>query len=99
LQNNIPYTGAVWKDVLPTICDAIIDKLKPDWIYVFGSRDYTQFIRKTNFWRMTENIKMFESTGSAGPFWLSPIMSELVNSVLNNKMEIFNQKYHKFIKQ
>lgn len=98
-QNNIPYTGTVWKDVLPPICDAIIGKLKPDWVYVFGSRNYTEFIKKTNFWREAENIKMFERTGSDGPFWLSTIMNKLVNSTLNNKMEIFNQIYDRFIKQ
>lgn len=98
-QNSIPYTATMWKYVLPPICDALIGKLKPDWVYVFGSRDYTEFIKKTNFWREAENIKMFESTGSAGPFWLSPIINELVNSILNKKIEIFNQIYDRFIKQ
>jgi len=98
-QKNIPFTGTLWRDVLPPICDAIITKLKPDLIYVFGSRDYTEFVKKTNFWKTAKNIKMFESTGSAGPLWLCPRLDDLVDSVLNDKMEIFNNKYNKFVKQ
>jgi len=42
---------------------------------------------------------MFESTGSAGSTWLSPILNELVGSMLQNNVDAFNSKYGKFTKQ
>ena len=98
-QNKIPYTANLWKNVLPPICDNILSKLRSDWVYVFGSRDYTQFIKQTSFWKTANNVKMFESTGSAGPTWLSPILNELVGSMLQNDVGAFNSKYDKFTKQ
>lgn len=36
-QKGILYTANPWRDVLPAICDSIVLKFNPDWIYVFGS--------------------------------------------------------------
>jgi hypothetical protein len=88
----------LWNGALTSICNNIVTKFDPEWIYVFGSRDYTNFVKQTNFWR-TKNIKMLESTGSSGPFWLSPKLNELVNSILDNDLKAFNEKYAKFVKQ
>jgi len=98
-QNNIPYTANLWSNVLPSILDAIVSKFNPQWIYVFGSQDYTYFTKQTNAWKSKLNMKMFESAGSAGPFWLSSIINECVESVLNNRLETFNNKYPRFFKQ
>jgi cytoplasmic iron level regulating protein YaaA (DUF328/UPF0246 family) len=98
-QKGIPYTANLWKDTLTSISDAIFSKLQPEWLYVFGSKDYTYFVKQTNFWRMNNNIKMFESTGSSGPSWLSPRLNELVYSVFNNRLGKFNEKYEKYVKQ
>jgi len=98
-QNNIPYTTNLWGNMLPSILDAIISKFDPQWVYVFGSRDYTYFVKQTNAWKDRSNIKMFESTGSAGPFWLSPIINECMESILDNRLETFNNKYPGSLKQ
>lgn len=98
-QKGIPYTANLWRDVLPAGCDAIVSKFNPDWIYVFGSQDYTYFIKLADFWENRPNVKIFESTGSSGPFWLSPILSECVESILTNRLNEFNKRYPKFLKQ
>ena len=98
-QKKIPYTGKMWKKILPKILDDIFSFLSPDWTFVFGSKDYTQFIKCTTFWNRQNNVKIFESTGSVGPYRLSPIISELIESILNNNIKEFNDRYsNKFIK-
>jgi len=97
-QKKIPSTANLWKGALSSICDAIVAKFDPKWAYIFGSRDYTNFLKQTVFWR-ARNVKMLESTGSSGPFWLSPKLNELANSILNNDLNAFNEKYPKFFKQ
>jgi hypothetical protein len=98
-QNKIPYTGKLWAPLLTRICDSILLKFRPDFVYVFGNRDYTDFIKQTSFWRTEDNVRMFESTGSSGPTWLSSILSELVESILANDVRTFNASYGKFNKQ
>jgi len=98
-QNNIPYTGKIWAPLLTRICDSVLLKFHPDFVYVFGNRDYTEFIRQTSYWKTKDNVRMFENTGSAGPTWLSPILDELVGSILRNNVDAFNSKYSKFTKQ
>jgi len=98
-QNKIPYTGKLWAPLLTQICDNILLKFRPDFVYIFGNRDYTDFIKQTSFWRTEDNVRMFESTGSSGPSWLSPILNELVGSILQNYVDVFNSKYSKFTKQ
>jgi len=98
-QSNIPYTANLWNSVLPSILDAIISKFNPQWVYVFGSQDYTYFVKQTSAWKSKPNIKMFESTGSAGPIWLSPIINQCVEYILDNRLEAFNDRYPKFLKQ
>jgi hypothetical protein len=97
-QNDIPYTGKIWKPLLTQVCDSILLKFHPDFVYVFGSRDYTEFIKQTSYWKTKDNVRMFESTGSAGPSWLSPILDELVDSILLSNIDAFNSKYGKFTK-
>lgn len=96
-QKNIPYTGDLWRTVLPQIIDAILSKLSYDCVYVFGSRDYTDFVKETKLWRNAGSsgtpVKIFESSGSAGPIWLSPILCELVGAILNGEIESFNSRY------
>lgn len=98
-QKSIPYTAGLWDSVLTSICDAIFSKFRSGRVYVFGSKDYTRFVKKTDYWKRSNNIKTFESTGSAGPSWLSPILDDLVNSVFDNRVDDFNVKYGKFVKQ
>lgn len=99
-QKGIPYTAKLWDNVLTKIYDAIFSKFDAKMVYVFGSKDYTHFIKNTRYWKEGENTRIFESTGRSGPFWLSPILSELGNSIIENKVDAFNAKYQgKFIKQ
>jgi hypothetical protein len=102
-QKNIPFTADLWKGILTTICDEIVSKLNPEWVYIFGSRDYTNLIKQTEFWKRPDltrmKVRMFESTGSSGPFWLSPKLGELAVSILSNNINGFNKKYPRFIKQ
>lgn len=98
-QNKIPYTGKLWTPLLTQICDSILERFNPDFVYVFGNRDYTEFIKQTSFWKTANNVKMFESTGSSGPTWLSPILNELMESILQNNVDAFNLRYGKFMKQ
>jgi len=97
-QKKIPFTADLWGTTLPSLCDAIVSKFNPEWVYVFGSRDYTSFIKRTDFWK-ANNARMFESTGSAGPFWLSPKLNDFVNSILDDTLNRFNRKYSRFVKQ
>lgn len=95
-QNCIPFTGDLWKGVLNLICDDIVSKFNPGRIYVFGSKDYTNFIQQTNFWKnKTVSVKMFESTGSSGPLWLSPILNDLADAIVARNLVQFDQKYPK----
>ena len=98
-QKGIPYTANLWRGSLPSICDAIFSKFQPEWVYVFGGRDYTDFVKRTDFWREKSNIKMFESTGSSGPYWLAPKVSELMEAIFNEHVDKFNARYPKFTKQ
>jgi len=98
-KKKIPYTADLWKSTLPLICNAIASKFQPTWLYVFGSKSYTYFIKQTEFWKINETIKMFESTGQSGTSWLSPKLDELVSSIFDNQLDAFNKRYPKFIKQ
>lgn len=99
-QNHIPYTSKIWGNLLPTICDAVISRYRPESVYVFGSQDYTQFIKQTNHWKHADNITIFESTGSAGPLWLSPILDQLMDNILKGQVDRFDQEHPaKFTKQ
>lgn len=97
-QNDIPFTGTLWKRFLPKILDEIISKYNPEMTYVFGSRDYTWFIKQTQTWE-DDKVIMLESTGSPGPHWLSPRINALVNHILRDEVYRFNARYNKFNKQ
>lgn len=99
-QKKIPYTAKIWNATLVKICDHILSKFRPTLVYVFGSKDYTNFIKRTRYWKKAEKIKIFESTGTSGPNWISPILNELVTAIIKNNVENFNAKYRaKIIKQ
>jgi len=97
-QNDIPFTGTIWKRLLPKILDEIISKYNPEMTYIFGSRDYTWFVKKIESWENGDMI-MLESTGSSGPHWLSPKINDLVNHILHNDLNRFDSKHRKFEKQ
>jgi len=98
-KKGIPYTTNLWRSSLPSICDTIFSKFQPEWVYVFGSRDYADFVKRTDFWREKSNIKMFESTGFSGPYWLAPKLNELIEAILEESVDKFNARYSKFTKQ
>jgi len=98
-QKKIPFATNLWKPILTEICDNILQKFRPEWVYVFGSRDYTNFIKNTSYWERKENIKIFESRGSSGVYWISTKLGYLIKSILNRKLNEFNEKYEKFVKQ
>lgn len=101
-KNNIPYTTKLWKKNLPKIIDQIIAEKTPKHFYTFGSQDYTQYVKLTNFWKKLDNTtsyKIFESTGSAGVHWISKILDELANCIEMKNLEKFDKKYPQFIKQ
>jgi cytoplasmic iron level regulating protein YaaA (DUF328/UPF0246 family) len=99
-QRGILYTAKLWNTILSKICDAIFSAFKPSMVYVFGSKDYTHFVKETEYWMINRRIKIFESTGSSGARWVSPILNELVNAIIKDKIQIFNAKYNqKFIKE
>lgn len=49
-QNNIPYTTKQWKGTLSEIIDSAVSKLNPDWLFFFGSNDYSAFFKDTKTW-------------------------------------------------
>jgi len=99
-KNRIPYTTPLWKLILTDTCNAIFGKINPEYIYVFGSRDYTQFIKKTERWKRRDRIKIFESYGSSGLNWISQKLYELVKSLMNRNIDEFSRRYRgNFISQ
>jgi len=99
-KNHILYTTPLWKPILTDACNAIFRKINPEYIYVFGSRDYTQFIKGTERWKRRDRIKIFESHGSSGPSWISLKLCELVKSLMNGNIDEFNRRYrNNFISQ
>ncbi len=96
-QNNIPYTKKIWMKILPMIIDHILKNIDPEFVYVFGSRDYTQFVKATDFYVTHENIRVFESRGSSGVYWLSPIINDLVEALIEGDHTVFEGKYREKI--
>lgn len=101
-KRKIPYTAKMWGENLTRICDDMIKKQNPKDVYIFGSQDYTCFIKRSNFWqhsREGREIRMFESTGSAGPHWISKILGELAQAIEKDRNDLFYNKYPGFVKQ
>lgn len=102
-QNDIPFTGKVWREAgLSRMCDAIVKHYAPSRVYVFGSKEYTAFIKLTDFWseRDDKGVKMFESTGRTGADWLSPRLQQLAEKVLIGSLDDFDYRYpERFYKQ
>ena len=98
-SNKITFTAREWKPLLPSICDAIIENYSPKRVYVFGSRDYTDFIKLSETWENDDVIKILESTGSAGVYWLAPKINDFFIAMNKNNLEEFDGKYGKFQKQ
>jgi len=102
-QNKIPFTTNHWKEILPKIIETIISKENPKHFYTFGSQDYTNFVKLTSLWKSLKKdkigYKIFESTGSAGPYWISKILDELAGYIEKNDLARFDKKYPQFLKQ
>jgi hypothetical protein len=98
-QKGIPFTANFWEGILSEAVDSTVSKLGPEQVYVFGSQDYTSFIKESNMWRSDSNLRLFESTGSSGPFWLAPIIAELLRTICKGQLIDFNRKYTRFTKQ
>jgi cytoplasmic iron level regulating protein YaaA (DUF328/UPF0246 family) len=98
-QNKIPFTANYWKGVLNEIVDSLVSKIDPEYAYFFGSQDYAAFIKKSKIWDSLKTARIFESTGSSGPSWLSPIIGELADAIIQDRLNEFNKKYHEFTKQ
>ena len=102
-QKKIPYTTKHWKELLPEIIETIVSKENPEHFYIFGSQDYTRFVKMANIWdslnKDKTGYKMFESTGSAGPHWISKILAELANHIEKDDPASFDENYPQFTKQ
>lgn len=98
-QNRIPFTANQWKGTLSDIIDSIVSKFDPEHVFLFGSQDYSVFLKESRVWRLNRNVQMFESTGSSGPSWLSPIIGELADAILGGWAEKFNCIHRRFTKQ
>ena len=82
-QNDIPFTGTIWKKVLPRVIDSVIDRYRPDTVLVFGSRDYTSFVEATSSYRKERRLfEVTESYGSSGPIELSPKIARAIQSII-----------------
>jgi len=98
-SNNITFTAREWKPFLPPILDGIIENYSPQRVYVFGSRDYTDFIKLSENWENDDVIKILESTGSAGVHWLAPKINDFFIAMKRNSIEEYDAQYSKFQKQ
>ncbi len=100
-QNKISYTTNQWKDSLSNIIDSTVTKFNPDWLFFFGSNDYSTFFKNSKTWIADErqNIRLFESTGSSGPHWIAPLIGKLTIAILCNQVSQFSQSFNRFTKQ
>jgi hypothetical protein len=93
-EKRVIYTGTIWQNAgLSAMCDAIVSKLQPSRIYVFGSMNYTAFAKQAVFWSDNDNVKIFESKGNAGPYWLEPKLEKLAKAIVNETLKDFDNKY------
>ena len=98
-KNKIPFTATQWKSILSDMIDSAVSKFDPEWVFFFGSQDYSAFFKETRAWRSNRNVRLFESTGSCGPYWLSPIIGKLSEAMVEGEVEKFVNKFGCFIKQ
>lgn len=98
-QNGIPFTANLWKGILSDMIDSAVLKLDPEWIFFFGSQDYSTFFKESKVGCSKRNLRLFESTGSCGPYWLSPIISKLAASIVEGQVEKFGKNYSCLTKQ
>lgn len=99
-QRGIPYTASVWGETLVRICDSILWGLDPEWVYAFGSGDYTRSVKKTRYYAEKDTIKVFESVGLRGTAWTSCRLYELVGAIAAGDLSRFNHNYRgKYIRQ
>lgn len=93
-QRRIPYTGKAWNRTLTEICEHIIG-CYPSWrVYVFGSRDYTHYLKGGG-----HSVKVIESTGSAGPSIISPVLDKFVETLLSDRLADFDRAYPRMFKK
>jgi len=89
-QNRIPYTRKFWQPSLTRMCEHIVTRHNGWKVYVFGSRDYTEFLKYS---RLPSETKIIESTGSAGPTRLSPVIAAFTSALLNDDLPAFDSEY------
>lgn len=88
-KDGILYTVPIWENVLREACNAVISKINPEYVYVFGSGDYTRFIKSVERWKYRDRVKIFEG----GLDWISCTIYDLVTAILEENLETFNQRY------
>lgn len=98
-QNKIPNTTRQWKGLLAKLIDSTINRLNPDGIFFFGSQDYSSFFKESKAWESQNKVWLFESTGSSGPTWLSPLIGKLSKAVLSGQVSEFSNCFKPFTKQ
>jgi hypothetical protein len=99
-NNCIPFTAGRWKRYLTEIIDSALSRLGPEQVFLFGSQDYSFFFKESKTWRNAETkAQLFESTGSAGPHWLSPLIGNLARAVLNDDVVSFAKPFDRYNKQ
>ena len=91
-QNGIPYTGGLWGQTLRDIVGYVIAQRPGYRVYVFGSQDYTAFVKNQPSRPMT---KVIESTGRPGPFQLSSVLAQFVEALLGARLAAFDVAYPK----
>lgn len=92
-RRGIPYTATLWGETLVRICDCILWGLAPEWVYVFGSEDYTRFVKDTRYYAESDRITVFESVGITGTGWIGPRLHELTEAIAAGEIGRFNEKY------
>jgi len=89
-QNHIPFTGKLWQRALPEICGHVIGRYPGCKVYVFGSRDYTEFLKHS---RLPSETKIIESTGNVGSTRLSPVIATFASALLSHDLPAFDKEY------
>ena len=98
-KNKIPFTATQWKGTLSEMIDSAVSKFDPEWVFFFGSQDYYAFFKESKVGCSNRNVRLFESTGSSGPHWLSPIIGKLAGAIVDGQVEKFGNNFGCFTKQ
>jgi hypothetical protein len=96
-QKKISFTVNLWKDTLAAICELLLQGSIQNGFMSSEVRSTPILLNK--LFLRKKNVKILKSRGSSGPFWLSPRLNELVDSIMDNNLRTSNEKYAKFDKQ